>query len=96
MSAKSDNKDAAWTFLQWLQSAERRREAVHGARRDLPCARNPSANSPVFMTDQPPANKKAIMTEAKASGVGGFGYFPEWDELEGTIINPAPGQDLGR
>ena len=40
------------------------------------------------MTDQPPANKKAIITEAAASGVGGFGYFPEWDELEGTIINP--------
>ena len=54
------------------------------------------ANSPAFMTDQPPANKKAIITEAKASGVGGFGYFPEWDELQGTIINPAPGQDLDR
>ena len=22
MSAKSDNKDAAWTFLQWLQSTD--------------------------------------------------------------------------
>ena len=41
------------------------------------------------MTDQPPANKQAIITEAAASGVGGFGYFPEWDELESSVINPA-------
>ena len=40
------------------------------------------------MTNQPPANKQAIITEAKASGVGGFAYFPEWDELQGSIINP--------
>jgi hypothetical protein len=38
------------------------------------------------MTDQPPANKQAIITEASASDVGGFGYFPEWGELSGSII----------
>jgi multiple sugar transport system substrate-binding protein len=40
------------------------------------------------MTDQPPANKKAIVDEAAASDVGGFGYFPEWDELASSVIQP--------
>jgi multiple sugar transport system substrate-binding protein len=44
------------------------------------------------MTDQPPANKQAIIIEAGASDVGGFGYFPEWGELSGSIIGP--GLDL--
>ena len=46
------------------------------------------ANSPAFMTDAAPANKQAILAEAAASGVGGFGYFPEWGELSGSIIGP--------
>ena len=28
------------------------------------------------------------MTEGENSKVGGFGYFPDWDELAGTIIEP--------
>ena len=86
MSAKSDNKDAAWTFLEWLQGANGG-EKLYTQRGEIFPALQSVANSPVFMTDQPPANKKAIITEAGASGVGGFGYFPEWDELEGTILN---------
>ena len=87
MSAKSDNKDAAWTFLQWLQSPNGG-EKLYTERGEIFPALQSVANSPAFMTDQPPANKQAIITEAKASGVGGFGYFPEWDELQSSIINP--------
>jgi multiple sugar transport system substrate-binding protein len=87
MSAKSDNKDAAWTFMQWLQSPNGG-EKLYTERGEIFPALQSVANSPAFMTDQPPANKQAIITEAKASGVGGFGYFPEWDELQSSIINP--------
>jgi multiple sugar transport system substrate-binding protein len=87
MSAKSDNKDAAWTFLQWLQSPNGG-EKLYTERGEIFPALQSVANSPAFMTNQPPANKAAIITEAKASGVGGFGYFPEWDELQSSIINP--------
>ena len=87
MSAKSDNKDAAWTFLQWLQSPNGG-EKLYTERGEIFPALQSVANSPAFMTDQPPANKQAIITEAKASDVGGFGYFPEWDELQSAIINP--------
>ncbi len=88
MSAKSDNKDAAWTFLQWLQSKEGG-EKLYTQRGEIFPALQSAANSPAFMTDQPPANKKGIVAEAAASGVGGFGYFPEWDEMDGTLITPA-------
>ena len=88
MSAKSDTKDAAWTFLQWLQSADGG-EKLYTERGEIFPALQSVANSPVFMTNQPPANKQGIVTEAKASGVGGFGYFPEWGELDSAVISPA-------
>jgi multiple sugar transport system substrate-binding protein len=87
MSAKSANKDAAWTFLQWLQSANGG-EKIYTERGEIFPALQSVANSPTFLTNQPPANKQAIITEAKASAVGSFGYFPEWDELQSSIINP--------
>ena len=88
MSAKSGHKDAAWTFLQWLQSTNGG-EKLYTERGEIFPALQSTANSPAFMTEQPPANKKGIVTEAAASGVGGFGYFPEWDELDSSVIGPA-------
>ena len=88
MSSGSDNKDAAWTFLSWLQSTNGG-EKLYTERGEIFPALQSTAASPAFMTDQPPANKQAIVTEAAASGVGGFGYFPEWDELDSSILSPA-------
>ena len=87
MSAKSDNKDAAWVFLSWLQSADGG-EKLYLERGEIFPALQSLAKSPAFMTALPPANKQAIIDEAAASAVGGFGYFPEWDELNGSIIQP--------
>ena len=87
MSAASDNKDAAWVFLSWLQSADGG-EKLYLERGEIFPALQSLANSPAFMTEQPPANKQAIIDEAAASGVGTFGYFPEWDEVNGSIIQP--------
>jgi multiple sugar transport system substrate-binding protein len=87
MSSGSDNKDAAWTFLEWLQSNGGGQTHLHRGGEIFPALQS-VANSPSFMTEQPPANKQAIMTEAGASDVGGFGYFPEWGELDGSIIGP--------
>ena len=88
MSAGSDNKEEAWTFLQWLQSADGGQQLYTEAGEIFPALQS-VANSPVYMTDQPPANKAAFIIEGAASAVGGFGYFPEWDELNGSIISPA-------
>ncbi len=87
MSSGSDNKDAAWTFIQWLQS-DGGGETIYTERGEIFPALQSVANSPAFMTDQPPANKQGIITEAAASDVGNFGYFPEWGELSGSIIEP--------
>jgi multiple sugar transport system substrate-binding protein len=88
MSSGSDNKDAAWTFLSWLQSTEGG-EKIYTERGEIFPALQSTAGSPAFLTDQPPANKQGIIDEAAASGVGGFGYFPEWDELDSSVIGPA-------
>ena len=87
MSSGSDNKDAAWTFIEWLQS-DAGSHTIYTERGEIFPALQSVANSPSFMTEQPPANKQAIITEASASDVGGFGYFPEWGELDGSIIGP--------
>ena len=87
MSSGSDNKDAAWTFMQWLQS-DGGGETLYTERGEIFPALQSVASSPAFMTDQPPANKQGIIDEAAASGVGGFGYFPEWDELDSSVISP--------
>ncbi len=87
MSAASDNKDAAWTFLEWLQSSEGGQRDYTEAGEIFPALQS-VANSPSFLTEAPPANKQGIITEAGASGIGGFGYFPEWGEIEGSIYFP--------
>ena len=87
MSSGSDNKDAAWTFLEWLQSADGGQLVYTEAGEIFPALQS-VANSPAFMTDAPQANKQAFIIEAGASGVGGFGYFPEWGEIDGSILGP--------
>ncbi|MGL4648633.1 MAG: ABC transporter substrate-binding protein [Caldilineaceae bacterium] len=86
MSSASDNKDEAWTFLEWL-SGPAGQEIYLAAGQIFPSLQS-VANSPAFMTDSAPANKQAIITEASASDVGGFGYFPEWGELDGSVLGP--------
>lgn len=87
MSAKSDNKDAAWEFLSWLQSTDGGEKLYTEAGEIFPALQ--SVAKTTFLTQTaPPANKQAFLTEGEASKVGGFGYFPDWDELSGTIIEP--------
>ena len=84
MSAASDNKDAAWTFLSWLQSTEGGQK-IYAERGEIFPALQSTTND-VFMTQEgDPANKAAFLTEAGASGIGGFGYFPEWSEVDSII-----------
>ena len=91
MSSGSDNKDAAWTFMEWLQS-ENGGERMYTEAGEIFPALQSVANSPAYMTDMPPANKEAFVTEAGASEVGYFGYFPEWGEIDDSIW--LPGLDL--
>ena len=88
MSAGSDNKDAAWSFLSWLQSKEGGQKLYTESGEIFPALRS-VAESPIFMNPaMQPANRQAFITESDASEVGAFGYFPEWDELNGSIFSP--------
>jgi multiple sugar transport system substrate-binding protein len=87
MSAKSDNKDAAWEFLSWLQSTDGG-EKIYTENGDIFPALQSVAKTTFLNQNQPPANKQAFLTEGQAAKVGGFGYFPDWDELAGSVIEP--------
>lgn len=89
MSAMSDNKDAAWTFLSWLQSTDGGQRIYTESGEILPALQS-TANSDAFLgLDQPPANRQAFITEGENAKIGRTGYFPEWNELSSTIISPA-------
>jgi multiple sugar transport system substrate-binding protein len=87
MSAASDNNDAAWQFLQLLQSANGG-ESIYTKNGEIFPALRPVANSQDFLGVDKPANREAFITGAESAKPGGFGYFPEWDELSASVITP--------
>jgi multiple sugar transport system substrate-binding protein len=87
MSAGADNKEAAWEFLQWLQSPGGG-ETIYTQNGEIFPALRSVANSQDFLGVAQPANRQAFIIGAEAAKPGGFGYFPEWDELSGSIVNP--------
>lgn len=89
MSAGSDNKDEAWTFLSWLQSTDGGQRIYTQSGEILPALQS-TAKSDVFLgSTEPPANRQAFITEGENAKVGRVGLFGEWNELNGSIINPA-------
>ncbi len=88
MSAGGDNKEMAWEFLKWLQSAGGG-ESIYTKNGEIFPALQSVANSQDFLGVAKPANRKAFLTGGESAKPGGFAYFPEWDELNGSIIDPA-------
>ena len=88
MSAGSDNKEAAWTFLSWLQSTDGGQGIYTSAGEIFPALRSTARSAAFLDQDAAPANRQAFLTEGDNAKVGRFGYFPEWGELDGSIISP--------
>ncbi len=89
MSSFSDDKDSAWTFLSWLQSTDGG-QAIYTASGEILPALKSTAESPAFMAaSDTPANRMAFIIEGDNAKVGRAGFFPEWNELSGSIISPA-------
>lgn len=88
MSSGSGNKEAAWTFLSWLQSTDGGQKLYTAAGEIFPALRSTARSAAFLKQDQPPANRQAFLTEGENAKVGRFGYFPEWGELDGSIIGP--------
>ena len=89
MSALSDNKDAAWTFLSWLQSTDGGQRIYTESGEILPALQSTAKSAAFLGLDTPPANRQAFITEGENAKIGRTGYFPEWNELNSTIISPA-------
>lgn len=88
MSSGSDNKDAAWTFLSWLQSTDGGQRLYTASGEIFPALQSTARSDAFLESGEPPANRQAFLTEGENAKVGRFGYFPEWDELSGSIISP--------
>jgi multiple sugar transport system substrate-binding protein len=88
MSAVTDNEEAAWNFLQFLQSPEGGQAIYFSTGEAFPPTRS-GANSPVFLTDaHGPPNKQAWLIGAETANVNNNGWFGDWNELNSTIISP--------
>jgi len=88
MSAGSDNKEEAWAFLSWLQSTDGGQKMYTASGEIFPALRSTARSDAFLKADQPPTNRQAFLTEGENAKVGRFGYFPEWGELDGSIIGP--------
>ena len=89
MSAVTDNPDAAWAFLQFLQSPTGGQAIYFSTGEAFPPTRS-GAESAVFLNpDRGPANKQAWLTDAADANILNNGWFGDWNELNSTIINPA-------
>ncbi len=89
MSSNSDNKEEAWTFLSWLQSTDGGQKIYTDSGEIFPALQSTARSDAFLKADKPPANRQAFLIEGENAKVGRFGYFPEWGELNGSIIGPA-------
>lgn len=89
MSAQGDNKDAAWTFLSWLQSTDGGQRLYTQSGEILPALQSTAKSDAFLGLQTPPTNRQAFITEGENAKIGRAGYFPEWNELNSSIISPA-------
>ena len=88
MSALTAKSEAAWAFMQFLQSPEGGQAIYFSAGDAFPPTKS-GANSSVFLDDKRgPANKQAWLVGAESAAPNQNGWFPEWNELNSTLISP--------
>lgn len=88
MSALTEKDEAAWDFIEFLQSPEGGAAIYFSAGDAFPPTRS-SAEADVFLNpERAPANKQAWLLGAETTSIYGQGWFPEWNELSSTIISP--------
>jgi multiple sugar transport system substrate-binding protein len=88
MNSASPHKEEAWTFLQWLQSADGGLD-IYTKRGEVFPALRSIAESPSFLQiDAEPRNRQAFLVEARDVQLFTSGDFPEFSELNDLIIEP--------
>ena len=94
MSALSDNKEEAWTFLSWLQSTDGGQRIYTASGEILPALQSTAKSDAFLNSGDPPSNRQAFITEGENARMGRIGYFVEWSEIGGSFINPGREQIL--
>ena len=89
MSALSDDKESAWTFLSWLQSTEGGQGIYTASGEILPALESTAMSDAFLGTGEKPDNRMAFIIEGQNAKPGGrIAYFPEWGEINGNYIRP--------
>jgi multiple sugar transport system substrate-binding protein len=88
MSSFSDNKEEAWKFIEFLQAADGGQEVYVSSGEIMPPTRSAAESDAFLASGQPPENRQAFITMAEHSTSEFSGWFAEWNELSGTLINP--------
>lgn len=88
MSAASDNKEAAWAFIEWLQSTDGGQRLYTETGESLPALKSTAQSDAFLKAAVAPQSRDAFIIEGESAKVGRFGYFPEWGELDSSIISP--------
>ena len=88
MSKYSDDKEAAWTFLSWLQSTNGGQAIYTASGEILPALRSTAVSDAFLGINAPPANRAAFIIEGNNTKIGRSGYFPNWGPLNGKMISP--------
>lgn len=87
MNSASENKDAAWSFLSWLQGPEG--QTIYIETSEMFPALRSVANSPTYLESPDPLfDREALVIEAAHVRSMSLGSFPEWGELNDLIITP--------
>jgi multiple sugar transport system substrate-binding protein len=88
MSSFSDNKDEAWQFIEFLQAADGGQAVYISTGEIMPPTRSAAESDAFLASGQPPENRQAFITMAEHTTPAFNGWFAEWSELSGTLINP--------
>ena len=88
MNSASKNKEAAWTFLSWLQGREGG-QSIYTRRGDMfPILRSVANSDDFLKLPAKPNNRAAFVVEASNVRLFTLGDFPEYNELNDLIIEP--------
>ncbi len=89
MSALSSHKDAAWNYIQFLQSLEGGMAIYPASGEAFPPLRSVAQSDVWLGNDLLPDGRQAWLTQAEGATSQTNGFFAEWNDINGTIIGPA-------
>lgn len=87
MNSASENKDAAWAFLSWLQGSQGQTIYIETSEM-FPALRSVANSSAYLESPDQLFDREALVIEAAHVRSMSLGSFPEWDELSDLIVTP--------